>query len=187
VGFSPALLPLYIRQMSHGSSGLTHLAEDGRARMVDVGAKQETERVAVAEGVLRMAAATFQALQDGRTPKGDPLLVAQVAGIQAGKRTSDLIPLCHPLPLTQLDVQLEPDAALPGVRARATVRVRGRTGVEMEALTAVTVALLTAYDMLKALDRTMCVEQVQVLRKSGGRSDWDAEPPAAEEADPNAR
>jgi cyclic pyranopterin monophosphate synthase len=156
--------------------GLTHQAEDGRARMVDVGDKAETERVAVAEGVLRMAQGTYDAMRAGRTPKGDPLLVAQVAGIAGAKRTSDLIPLCHPLQLTQVDVELDPDASLPGVRARATVRVRGRTGVEMEALTAVSVALLAAYDMLKAVDRGMVIEGVRVVRKAGGRSgSWSVE------------
>ncbi len=149
---------------------LTHLDESGRARMVDVGEKTETERIAVAEGELLMAPATLAALRAGRTPKGDPLLVAQVAGIQAAKRTSDLIPLCHPLPLSSVDVVLEPDDALPGVRARATARVTARTGVEMEALTAVAVALLTAYDMLKALDRGMELRGVRLLRKQGGRS-----------------
>jgi cyclic pyranopterin phosphate synthase len=149
---------------------LTHQAEDGRARMVDVGAKPETERVAVAAGNLRMADATLTALREGRTKKGDPLIVAQIAGIQAAKRTADLIPLCHPLALTQVDVVLETDESLPGVRAQATVRVRGQTGVEMEALTAVSVALLTAYDMLKAIDREMSIEDVRVLSKEGGRS-----------------
>lgn len=151
-------------------TGLTHLADDGRARMVDVGGKPETERVAVAEGALRMGRDTLAALLEGRTPKGDPLLVAQIAGIQAAKRTADLIPLCHPLALTQVDVELEPDDSLPGVRARAVARLRGRTGVEMEALTAVSVALLTAYDMLKALDRAMTIEDVRVVAKEGGRS-----------------
>jgi cyclic pyranopterin phosphate synthase len=161
---------------------LTHLAEDGRARMVDVGGKAETERVAVAEGVLRMLPATLSALESGRTPKGDPLAVAQVAGIQAAKRTADLIPLCHPLALTQVDVELEPDAGIPGVRARATVRLRGRTGVEMEALMAVSVALLTAYDMLKAVDRDMMIEGVRVLMKEGGRSgSWRAGPASVED------
>lgn len=149
---------------------LTHLADDGRVRMVDVGEKAETERTAVAEGVLRMQAATLAALLEGRTPKGDPLAVSQIAGIQAAKRTADLIPLCHPLALTQVDVELETDGDIPGVRARATVRLRGRTGVEMEALTAVSVALLTAYDMLKAVDREMVIERVHVLAKEGGRS-----------------
>jgi cyclic pyranopterin phosphate synthase len=143
--------------------------------MVDIGDKAETERTAVAEGMLRMQPATLAALESGRTPKGDPLAVAQVAGIQAAKRAADLIPLCHPLALTQVDVELEPDRTIPGVRARATVRLRGRTGVEMEALTAVSVALLTAYDMLKAVDRDMVIEGVRVLAKEGGRSgSWRA-------------
>jgi cyclic pyranopterin monophosphate synthase len=167
---------------STGPGGLTHQAEDGRTRMVDVGEKQETERTAVAEGRLRMAQQTFEALRAGRTPKGDPLVVAQIAGIQAAKRTADLIPLCHPLALTQVDVELEPDAALPGVRCSATARVRGRTGVEMEALTAVGVALLTAYDMLKAVDREMVIENVRLLHKEGGRSGtWRLRPPDSEQ------
>lgn len=155
---------------------LTHQTEDGRARMVDVGGKPETERTAVAEGRLRTAPDTLRALREGRTPKGDPLVVAQIAGIQAAKRTADLIPLCHPLPLTQVDVELEADESLPGVTARATTRVRGRTGVEMEALVAVNVALLTVYDMLKAVDRAMVIEQVRLVAKEGGRSGtWHAE------------
>jgi cyclic pyranopterin monophosphate synthase len=149
---------------------LPHQAEDGRARMVDVGGKPETARLAEAEGLLRVSPQTVTALRAGRTPKGDPLVVAQVAGIQAAKRTADLIPLCHPLALTQVDLVVEVDEAVPGVRARATVRVQGRTGVEMEALTAVTVALLTAYDMLKGVDRQMRIEAVHVVRKEGGRS-----------------
>lgn len=149
--------------------------------MVDVGEKPETERVATAVGELRMQRATFEALRAGRTPKGDPLIVAQIAGIQGGKRTAELIPLCHPLPLTQVDVELDADAELPGIRARATTRVRGRTGVEMEALTAVSVALLAAYDMLKGLDRTMVIEHVRVVSKEGGRSgSWNAEPSGEE-------
>ena len=149
--------------------------------MVDVGDKPETERVAVAAGELRMQRATFEALRAGRTPKGDPLIVAQIAGIQGAKRTSDLIPLCHPLPLTQVDVELDADGELPGIRARATARVRGRTGVEMEALTAVSVALLAAYDMLKALDRGMEIQRVRVISKEGGRSGvWNAEPSGEE-------
>ncbi len=144
--------------------------------MVETGAKAETDRRATATGALRMSAEAFAALQAGRTPKGDPLMVARIAGIQAAKRTSDLIPLCHPLALTSVSVDVETDEGLPGVRARATVRVHGRTGVEMEALTAVSVALLTAYDMLKAVDRTMHIEDVHVTEKSGGRSgDWSAQ------------
>lgn len=144
--------------------------------MVDVGGKAETERVATARGRLVMSRVAFDALAAGRTPKGDPLVVARIAGIQAAKRTAELIPLCHTLALTDVDVELDADEGIPGVRARATVRVYGRTGVEMEALTAVSVALLTAYDMLKAVDRTMRIEAVQVSSKSGGRSgDWSVE------------
>ncbi len=154
---------------------LTHQDETGRPRMVDVSGKAESDRKALAAGELVMSAATLEALLAGRTPKGDALLVGQVAGIQAGKRTSELIPLCHPLPLTSIEVSLEPDATLPGVRATARASVLGRTGVEMEALVAVSVALLTVYDMLKALDRGMRIERVRLLRKEGGRSGtWEA-------------
>lgn len=157
-------------------SSLTHQDEAGRPRMVDVGEKEETRRAAVAEGVIRMAPETLEALEQGRTPKGDPLLVAQLAGIQGAKRTADLIPLCHPLPLTSVDIELAVDREVPGVRAVATARVTGRTGVEMEALTAVSVALLTVYDMLKAADRNMRIEGIRLLEKSGGRSgNWSAE------------
>ena len=144
--------------------------------MVDVADKPATRRTAVAEGVLRMDPATLAALRDGRTPKGDPLQVARIAGIQAGKRTSELIPLCHPLPLTSVDVELSIDPELPGVRAVGTARVTGQTGVEMEALTAVSVALLTVYDMLKAIDRGMELGAVRLLEKRGGRSgSWSRE------------
>jgi cyclic pyranopterin monophosphate synthase len=144
--------------------------------MVDVGEKVETHRTAVAEGVIRIASSTLEALEAGRTPKGDPLLVAQVAGIQAAKRTSELIPLCHPLPLSSVQLELGVDRELPGVRAVCRVQVVGRTGVEMEALTAVSVALLTVYDMLKAVDRSMQIGGIRVLEKAGGRSgDWSAD------------
>lgn len=152
------------------AAGLTHQDATGRARMVDVGAKQETERTAVAAGSLRMQHATLRALQEGRTAKGDPLVVAQIAGVMGAKRTADLIPLCHPLSLSHADVTFEIDEALPGVHATATARVVARTGIEMEALTAVTVALLTLYDMLKAVDRSMRIEGVRLIRKEGGRS-----------------
>jgi cyclic pyranopterin monophosphate synthase len=143
--------------------------------MVDVGDKPETARTAVAAGAIRMAPAPPRALSEGRTPKGDPLLVAQVAGIQAAKRTAELIPLCHPLPLTRVEVELWLDEGLPGVRAEAGARVLGRTGVEMEALTAVSVALLTVYDMVKALDRGLVLEEIRLVSKQGGRSgDWEA-------------
>lgn len=161
---------------------LTHQDERGRPRMVDVGDKDRTRRTAVAEGVLRMAAPTLRRLEEGRTPKGDPLVVAQIAGIQAAKRTAELIPLCHPLPLTSVDVELAADPEVPGVRALARARVVGRTGVEMEALTAVSTALLTVYDMLKAVDRKMRIDGVRVLEKSGGQSgDWVAEPAGEDE------
>ena len=158
------------------SERLTHLDESGRPRMVDVGGKTETERVAVAEGVLLMSRAAFDAVVAGRTPKGDPLLVGQIAGIQGAKRTAELIPLCHPLPLTSVDVQLEADQTLPGVRATAVARVVGRTGVEMEALTGVAVALLSVYDMVKAVDRGMRLDGIRLVRKAGGRSgEWEAD------------
>lgn len=154
----------------------THIDEQGRPRMVDVGGKEPTRRTAVAEGVIRMAPETLAAILEGSTAKGNVLLVAQLAGITGAKRTADLIPLCHPLPLTSVEVALEPDAALPGIRVHATARVDARTGVEMEALTAVTCALLTVYDMCKAMDRGMVIGEVRLLRKEGGRSGiWQAE------------
>ena len=157
------------------SDSLSHQDETGRARMVDVGEKAETERLAVAGGCIVMQPATLEALRAGRTPKGDPLQVAQIAGILAAKRTAELIPLCHPLPLTQVDVTFELDERLPGVRVRATARVHGRTGVEMEALTAASVALLTIYDMLKSIDRELQLTGIRLLRKEGGRSGtWTA-------------
>lgn len=148
----------------------THLDETGAARMVDVTGKDETARVAVARGALAMAADTLAAIVEGRTPKGEALAVARIAGIQAGKRTDQLIPLCHALPGASVTVALEPDPTLPGIRAEATARYRGRTGVEMEALTAVSVSLLTLYDMCKALDRGMEIRDVHLVRKEGGAS-----------------
>lgn len=159
-----------------GEKRPTHLDEKGAARMVDVTGKEETTRTAVAVGALRMEEETLAALVEGRTPKGEALAVARIAGIQAGKRTDQLIPLCHALPGASVTVELEPDAALPGVRVRAEARYRGRTGVEMEALTAAAVALLTLYDMCKALDRGMVLEEVRLVRKEGGRSGtWESE------------
>ena len=157
---------------------LTHFDDAGAARMVDVGAKPETARTAIASGSIAMARATAAAVRAGRIGKGDVLGVARLAGIGAAKRTVDLIPLCHPLPINRVEVQLATDEALPGVRVRANVAVTGRTGVEMEALTAVSVALLTVYDMLKAIDRDMVITDVRLTHKSGGRTgDWDAPPP----------
>jgi len=148
----------------------THLDEEGRAQMVDVGAKDETRRIAVAGGALRMAPRTLKAFLDDETPKGEAFAVARVAGIQAGKRTDQLIPLCHVLPATSIAVEFEADESLPGVRVTATATHRGRTGVEMEALTAASVALLTLYDMAKAMDRAMVIEAVRLVSKEGGAS-----------------
>jgi len=148
----------------------THLDEEGRAQMVDVGAKAETHRVAVATGALVMAEGTLRAFAEGSTPKGEAFAVARVAGIQAGKRTDQLIPLCHVLPATSIGIEFEIDEALPGVRVTATATHRGPTGVEMEALTAASVALLTLYDMAKAMDRGMVVEGVRLVSKEGGAS-----------------
>lgn len=144
--------------------------------MVDVSDKPETNRSATAEGWLYVSEAAIGALESGQAPKGDPLTVAQIAGVLAAKRTAELIPLCHSLPLTQVDVTLTLDRDRNAIKAVAAARVTGRTGVEMEALTAVSVALLTAYDMLKAVDRTMRIEGIRLTRKSGGRSgDYVAE------------
>ena len=154
---------------------LTHLDESGRARMVDVSVKEPTARFARAEGQLRCTVATLTLVREGRVPKGSVIQTAELAGVMGAKRTADLIPLCHPLALTKIDVRIEPDAALPGFRVVAEVRSFGQTGVEMEALTAVSVACLTLFDMLKAVDRAMVIEGLRVTRKTGGRSgDWTA-------------
>ena len=154
-------------------SELTHLDKEGRASMVDVGAKDTTSREAVAEGSVYMAPATLAAIRDGAVPKGDVLSSARIAGIMAAKRTPDLIPLCHPLPLTSIAIDFEIDEVESRVSIVAAVRCKGRTGVEMEALTAVSVAALTIYDMAKALEKTMVIGNVQLLEKRGGKSgDW---------------
>ncbi|WP_298193173.1 cyclic pyranopterin monophosphate synthase MoaC [Novosphingobium sp.] len=154
-------------------SELTHLDSQGRARMVDVGGKAQTQRVAVALGRIRMNAATLAALRDGTTPKGDVLAVARIAGIMAAKRTAELIPLCHPLALDAVSVEFA--FVEDGVEARATASLTGRTGVEMEALTAVSVALLTIYDMAKAIDKGMVLGEIRLIEKRGGKSgDWRA-------------
>jgi cyclic pyranopterin monophosphate synthase len=154
-------------------SDLTHIDAEGRARMVDVGDKEETARTASAEGSIRMTLETLDAIEQNALSKGDALAAARIAGIMAAKRTAELIPLCHPIALTNVGVDLEPDRSLPGVRVTAWASTRGRTGVEMEALAAVTVALLTIYDMAKALDRGMEISGVHVTEKRGGRSgDW---------------
>lgn len=160
---------------AEGGQVPSHFDERGRARMVDVGGKPETERVAIASGRVRMADPTREVLFRGAAAKGDVLAVARVAGIQAAKRTGELIPLCHPLPLTQVRVDFRETE--DGVAIEAEARTVGRTGVEMEALTAISVAALTVYDMLKAIDRGMEVQDVRLERKSGGRSgDWQREP-----------
>ena len=147
---------------------LTHLSAAGQAHMVDVSGKAATERVAIAEGSIVMAKATLDLALSGNAKKGDVFAAARIAAIMAAKKTHDLIPLCHPLALTKVSVDLEPDPALPGIRVRAAAKVLGQTGVEMEALTAVAIACLTIYDMLKAVDRSMRIEGIAVLRKSGG-------------------
>jgi len=149
---------------------LSHVDDSGEAKMVDVSAKTETARTARATGAIRMRAETLEAILTAQIKKGDVLGVARIAGVMAAKKTADLIPLCHPLALTHIAVELSPDASLPGIRAEATVSTKGRTGVEMEALTAVSVALLTVYDMAKALDRGMTISDISLAEKSGGLS-----------------
>ncbi len=149
---------------------LSHIDESGRARMVDIGHKPVTEREAVAKGEVIMQPDTLDMIQQGELKKGDVLSVAQLAGVMAAKRTSDLIPLCHPLVIDQVLVDVEPNASLPGVEITATVRTSGKTGVEMEALTAVSIAALTVYDMAKAVEKTMRIANLRVVEKRGGQS-----------------
>jgi cyclic pyranopterin phosphate synthase len=149
---------------------LTHLGETGEARMVDVSAKAATERTAVAEGRVVMSESTLDLVLRGDAKKGDVLGAARIAGIMAAKRTHDLIPLCHPLALSKVSVDIEPDRALPGLTVRASVKVTGPTGVEMEALTAVSIACLTIYDMVKAVERGMRIENIRLMEKRGGKS-----------------
>jgi len=149
---------------------LSHFDSDGQAHMVDVSAKSVTARIAVATGAVRMLPETLALVQAGTAKKGDVLGTARLAGIMAAKRTADLIPLCHPLPITAVSLTLTPDLSLPGVRIEATVKTTGQTGVEMEALTAVSVACLTIYDMLKAAEKSMMIEGISVILKDGGKS-----------------
>jgi cyclic pyranopterin phosphate synthase len=149
---------------------LTHIDEEGRARMVDVGHKPDTERTAIARGEVQMKQETLDLIRAGQIQKGDVLTVAQIAGITASKRTSELIPLCHPLPLTRVDVDLALDDSIPGVVITATAKTIGKTGVEMEALTAVSVAALTVYDMAKAAEKTMRIQNIRLVEKHGGQS-----------------
>ncbi len=149
---------------------LTHFDAKGDAHMVDVSAKAVTDRIAVAEGAVTMAAETLAMITEGRAKKGDVLAVARLAGIMGAKKTAELIPLCHPLPITKVALDLEPDAELPGIRITATVKTTGQTGVEMEALTAVSTAALTVYDMVKAVDKAMVISGTRVILKDGGKS-----------------
>jgi len=149
---------------------LSHIDESGQAHMVDVGDKADTVRTALARGEVHMQPTTAALIRQGLMKKGDVLSVAQVAGIMAAKRTSELIPLCHPIPIHQVDVQLELDETLPGVTISALVRTSGKTGVEMEALTAVSVAALTVYDMIKAVEKTARIQNIRLVEKHGGRS-----------------
>lgn len=151
-------------------SDLSHVGPDGQARMVDVSSKRITNRVARAEGFIRMKPETLGAIRDNSLAKGDVVSTARIAGVLAAKRTAELIPLCHPLPLTDVQVVITPDDALPGLRCEATAKTTGRTGVEMEAITAVAVSLVTVYDMAKAVDRDMSITDIRLLEKSGGRT-----------------
>ena len=154
-------------------SGLSHLDESGRARMVDVTDKEATARTAGAAGMLTCKPETLGQVRAGTAPKGSVIQTAELAGVMAAKRTAELIPLCHPLPLTKVDVRIDLDDALPGFRVTSQVRTNAVTGVEMEALTAVSVACLTLFDMLKAIDRTMVIGSIEVTRKTGGKSgEW---------------
>ncbi|MFP4298977.1 MAG: cyclic pyranopterin monophosphate synthase MoaC [Spirulinaceae cyanobacterium] len=162
--------------MQEFESKLSHLDRTGEAQMVDVSEKVANKREAVAQGSIRMEKATFDAIQAGNAPKGDVLGTARLAGIMAAKQTANLIPLCHPLPLHKVEVQAIPDPQLPGYHLRATVVTKAETGVEMEALTAVSVAALTLYDMAKALEKSMQIESIRLIRKTGGKSgDYEEE------------
>jgi cyclic pyranopterin monophosphate synthase len=154
---------------------LTHITADGAAHMVDVSGKAATSRSATAVGAVKMLASTLETILKGNAAKGDVIATARIAGIMAAKRTSDIIPLCHPLMISKVTLDIEPDAALPGLRVAATVKVEGKTGVEMEALTAASVACLTIYDMAKALEKGMVISEIRLTDKTGGKSgDWKA-------------
>jgi cyclic pyranopterin phosphate synthase len=159
-----------MKQESPANQPLTHLDIQGQAQMVDVSGKTTTKRQAVAAAQVRMKAATFEAIETGNAPKGDVLGTARLAGIMAAKQTAQLIPLCHPLPLHKVEVQVMPDPQLPGYQIQASVTTKAETGVEMEALTAVSVAALTLYDMAKALEKSIQIESIRLLSKTGGKS-----------------
>ena len=151
-------------------SDLTHLSPSGEANMVDVSEKAVTVREAIAAAQVRMQAETLEAIESGNAPKGDVIATARIAGIMAAKQTANLIPLCHPLPLQKVEVQITPDRSLPGYQIQATVRIKAETGVEMEALTAVSIAALTLYDMAKAIEKSMSIESIRLVSKTGGKS-----------------
>lgn len=159
-----------MKQESPEKKQLTHLDVQGQAQMVDVSTKAQTRRQAIAAAQVRMSATTFEAIETGNAPKGDVLGTARLAGIMAAKQTSQLIPLCHPLPLHKVEVQIVPDLQLPGYQIQASVTTKAETGVEMEALTAVSVAALTLYDMAKALEKSIQIESIRLLSKTGGKS-----------------
>jgi cyclic pyranopterin phosphate synthase len=159
-----------MQQENFSTQPLTHLDTQGQAQMVDVSGKVATRRVAIAAAQVRMQTTTFEAIEAGNAPKGDVLGTARLAGIMAAKQTSQLIPLCHPLPLSQVEVQITPDPQLPGYQIQASVTTKAETGVEMEALTAVSVAALTLYDMAKALEKSIQIESIRLLSKTGGKS-----------------
>src|SRR5271157_648358 len=163
-------LPLNDYNLAMSASELSHIDENGKARMVDVGSKPYTERTAVARGEVHLRRETLELIRQGLMKKGDVLTVAQIAGIMAAKRTSELIPLCHPLPIHQIEVNLELDDNLPGIVITSTVRTIDKTGVEMEALTAVSVAALTVYDMVKAVEKTGRIQNIHLVEKHGGQS-----------------
>ncbi|MBI0176360.1 cyclic pyranopterin monophosphate synthase MoaC [Bartonella apis] len=152
------------------SDKLTHVNAKGEAHMVDVGGKHETDRIAIAHGSIKMAGHTLEAIENGNAPKGDVLATARIAGIMGAKKTSEIIPLCHPLMLTKIAVDITADHDLPGYQVTATVGLNGKTGVEMEALTAVSITCLTIYDMAKALDKSMVISNICLLEKRGGKS-----------------
>ena len=151
-------------------TGLTHIGPDGRAVMVDISGKEDSVRKAIASGQIDMSADAFEQAVKGDTKKGNPLMIAELAGIMGAKKTADLIPLCHPLPLANVKVEITPDAKLPRLHVTAHAKTTGKTGVEMEALTAVSVACLTLYDMLKAIDKTMTIGEIRLVEKTGGKS-----------------
>jgi cyclic pyranopterin monophosphate synthase len=157
---------------SSPDSQLTHLNDRGEAQMVDITDKAITKRTAVAGGQVRMSLSTLEAILAGNAPKGDALSTARIAGIMAAKQTANLIPLCHPLPLSKVMLELTPDRELPGFQIRSTVTIKAETGVEMEALTAVSVAALTLYDMAKALEKSISIENIRLISKTGGKSDF---------------